>query len=220
MSKIKPRVIETDEGIQGEFTVTAYDKMQRQLRNKGWIGTKSIITSGINYGLVLEIGPGPGYLGLEWLKKTSNTSLKCVEISSDMIQIANRNALEYRLVDRIEYKQGRAEKIPFGESTFDAVFSNGSLHEWTDPIQVLSEIRRVLKTGARFLVSDLKRNMHPFMVWFLKINTQPKAMRSGLLSSINAAYTREEIIDIISKTQFTNTTVTENMMGIDIKGTK
>lgn len=220
MPKIRPRVIETDEGIQGEFTVAAYDKMQRQLRNRGWIGTKSIITSGINHGLVLEIGPGPGYLGLEWLKKTSNTSLKCVEISNDMIQVANRNAREYGLVDRVEYKQGNAENIPFGESVFDAVFSNASLHEWTEPIQVLSEIHRVLKTGGRFLISDLKRNMHPLMIWFIKINTQPKTLRPGLISSINAAYTREEIINIINRTQFTNTIVTENMIGIDIRSMK
>jgi len=29
MIKIKPRIIETDEGIQGDFNVTIYDKMQR-----------------------------------------------------------------------------------------------------------------------------------------------------------------------------------------------
>ncbi len=64
----RPRVTETDQGIQGEFTVTLYDQMQRRLRDKGWIETKDIIKSGITKGIALEIGPGPGYLGLEWLK--------------------------------------------------------------------------------------------------------------------------------------------------------
>jgi len=36
----RPRVIETDEGIQGEFDVEIYDKMQRRLRDKGWIETQ------------------------------------------------------------------------------------------------------------------------------------------------------------------------------------
>jgi len=30
----RPRVVETDQGIQGEFTVTMYDYMHRRLRGK------------------------------------------------------------------------------------------------------------------------------------------------------------------------------------------
>jgi ubiquinone/menaquinone biosynthesis C-methylase UbiE len=220
MLKTRPRVIETDEGIQGEFNVTTYDKMQRRLRDKGWIETKRIIASGINCGLALEIGPGPGYLGLEWLKKTTETNLKCVEISKDMIQIAYKNALEYNLTDRVEYVHGKVEEIPFGENMFDAVFSNGSLHEWPDPVQAFNEIHRVLKNEGRFFISDLKRNMHPLMIWFLKINTKPKEIRPGLLSSINAAYTRHEIIDITNDSPFKSKTIKENILGLEITGTK
>jgi hypothetical protein len=36
----KQRVTETDQGIQGEFTVEIYDQMQRRFRDKGWIETK------------------------------------------------------------------------------------------------------------------------------------------------------------------------------------
>jgi 16S rRNA A1518/A1519 N6-dimethyltransferase RsmA/KsgA/DIM1 with predicted DNA glycosylase/AP lyase activity len=32
--------------------------------------TNQIIKAGITHGLELEIGPGPGYIGLELLKKT------------------------------------------------------------------------------------------------------------------------------------------------------
>jgi hypothetical protein len=61
----KPRVPETDHGIQGEFNVTVYDQMQRGLRDKGWIETKELLRHGVTQGCALEIGPGPGYLGLE-----------------------------------------------------------------------------------------------------------------------------------------------------------
>lgn len=63
----RERIIETTEGIQDEFDVEMYDSMMRDLRDKGWIETKDIIKSGITSGHALEIGPGPGYLGLEWL---------------------------------------------------------------------------------------------------------------------------------------------------------
>jgi hypothetical protein len=65
----KSRVVETDHGIQGEFVVQDYDKMMRYLRDKGWMETDHIINWGLDHGLAMEVGPGPGYLGLEWLKK-------------------------------------------------------------------------------------------------------------------------------------------------------
>ena len=57
---MKPRRIETNQGIQGEFNVTIYDQMQLRLRDKGWIETPAILKKGITSGLALEIGPGPG----------------------------------------------------------------------------------------------------------------------------------------------------------------
>jgi methylase of polypeptide subunit release factors len=93
----KPRIVETNQGIQGEFNVTVYDQMMKRLRDKGWMETSQIIKSGIDKGLALEVGPGPGYLGLEWLKKTSNTQLMALDVSPDMIQLAEKNAQEYGL---------------------------------------------------------------------------------------------------------------------------
>ncbi len=46
----KPRIVETDSGIQGEYDVNLYDRMQRNLRDKGWIETNAIIKSGITAG--------------------------------------------------------------------------------------------------------------------------------------------------------------------------
>ena len=78
---VKPRIVETDQGIQGKFDVRIYDSMMRRMRDKGWIETSLILKVGIRHGLALEVGPGPGYLGLEWLKKTVGTNLRALEIS-------------------------------------------------------------------------------------------------------------------------------------------
>jgi len=61
---VKQRVIETGEGIQGEFDVEIYNRMMRRMRDKGWLETDLILKAGITQGLTLEVGPGPGYLGL------------------------------------------------------------------------------------------------------------------------------------------------------------
>jgi ubiquinone/menaquinone biosynthesis C-methylase UbiE len=216
----KVRTAETDQGIQGEFNVNAYDQMQRWLRDKGWIETQDIIKSGITQGLALELGPGPGYLGLEWLKNTESTKLKGLDISQDMIRVAERNAKDYGLCERVEYVHSSGASVPFDDETFDAVFTNGSLHEWSDPKSTFSEMWRILKRGGRLFVSDLRRDMFFLMKWFLWLNAKPKVMRQGLLSSIGAAYTPDELKKLITQTPFTNCEVTSNMIGVCVTGRK
>jgi ubiquinone/menaquinone biosynthesis C-methylase UbiE len=216
----KARIVETDSGIEGEFTVAIYDKMQRRLRDKGWIETNDIIQSGITGGLALEIGPGPGYLGLKWLKNTEGTRLKGLDISADMLAITERNAKEYGLRSRAEYVRSSGNKMPFDNNMFDAVFTNGSLHEWSNPKDTFNEIWRVLKKGGKIFISDLRRDMLFLLKWFLYIATKPKEIRPGLISSINAAYTPDELKDIVKDTKLVNCEVAGNLNGVTITGKK
>lgn len=213
---LKDRICETQCGIQGDINVHMYDKMQCRLKNKGWIDTDNIIKAGINKGIALEIGPGPGYLGLEWLKKTSNTRLKAIEISNDMIKIAEKNAKKYELSNRVSYIQGDSQSLPFEDHTFDAVFSNGSLHEWVNPDNIFNEIFRVLKKEGTLFISDLKRDLSFFARWFLHLAAKPKEMRPGLITSLNAAYTQKEVEMILKKTNFINFSVKSNPIGVSI----
>ena len=217
---VKPRIVETDEGIQDEFNVQTYNSMMRRLRDKGWMETDHIITSGITNGFALEIGPGPGYLGLEWLKKTESTVLMAVEISPEMTKIAERNAREYGLEGRVKYVKGDAHQIPFDDNTFDGVFTNGSLHEWSQPIRVFDEVYRVLKPGAKYFISDMRRDMNPFVRWFMILMAKPKKIRSGLVSSINASYTNDEIRSILDQSKLKESAVAKTFMGFEITGVK
>jgi ubiquinone/menaquinone biosynthesis C-methylase UbiE len=217
---VKPRVQETGEGIQDEFTVEIYDQLQRRLRDKGWMDTDSILKAGVDTGHALEVGPGPGYLGLEWLKKTKGTTLKGLEISRNMITLATKNAEDYGLQERISFTLGDAQDMPFEDATFDAVFSNGSLHEWSQPMRIFNEMYRVLKPGGRYFVSDLRRDINPFIKWLMKAVTKPKEIRPGLISSINAAYTKDEIKKLLADTDVEGYRVENMVAGLIISGRK
>ncbi|MCI0474905.1 MAG: class I SAM-dependent methyltransferase [Anaerolineales bacterium] len=216
----RPRISETDHGIQGEFDVAVYDRFLRGMRNKGWMETDLIVKFGIQHGLALEVGPGPGYLGLEWLKKTTGTQLKGLEISPAMIQIAERNAKEYGFADRVQYVKGDAQAMPFDNDFFDGVFTNGSLHEWSQPRKILNEIYRVLKPGGKYFISDLRRDMNPLVEWLMKLVTQPKEIKPGLITSINAAYTPEEITALLREMALKEAVVASSPMGLVITGEK
>jgi len=78
----------------------------------------------------------------------------------------------------------------------------------------------VLKPGGRYVISDLRRDMNPLMKWFLWLNTQPKVMRSGLISSINASYVLPEAKDLLAKTSLPGWQASQNLLGIVISGQK
>ena len=215
---LKTRVIETNEGIQDEITVETYDLFARSIRDKGWNGVGGMIASGISGGDILDIGPGPGYVGLELAKKLNQTSLTGCEISPAMIRIAEKNAAEYGIPAR--YVQGNCMKMPFADESFDTVISNGSLHEWEDPIRAFNEIYRVLRTGGQYCITDLRRDVHLLKKVMVYLSTQPKEMRPGLVTSLNAAYTASEITELLRESDLHAASVTSDFFGLCIAGKK
>jgi ubiquinone/menaquinone biosynthesis C-methylase UbiE len=217
----KSREIETNNGLQGELIVKNYDDIMKESRDKGHLYTDEIIKFRITNGKALEIGPGPGYLGLEWLNKTNGTTLIGLDISSDMIRIAEKNAADYGFSnDRVRYSVNDAKKLPFDDNTFDAVFTNASLHEWEEVVTSLNEIHRVLKPDGRYFISDLRRDMNFLVKFLMKMQTKKQEMRLGLIASINASYTEEEIKNILQKTKLTEFEITKNPFSLFIKGIK
>jgi ubiquinone/menaquinone biosynthesis C-methylase UbiE len=215
----KPRIIETESGIQGSH-VEIFDRMARRMKDKGWIETDAIVKAGIDHGLALEVGPGPGYVGLEWLKRTDGTSLKGLDISADMVEIAKRNTKEYGFENRVEYVISGADTMPFDDNTFDGVFSTGSLHEWSEPKKIFNEIYRVLKPSGKFFVGDLRRDMNPVIKFLMRLFTKPKEIKPGLESSINASYTVTELGKTIENTSITSFNIKKDFIGLSVTGQK
>ncbi len=218
---VKPRIVETSSGIQDELIAGEYDKMMRIDREKGILYTNDIIKYGINEGHALEIGQGPGYLGLEWLAKTQDTNLTGIDISEHMVKIAVKNAVEYGFSDqRVKYIHGDAHELPFDNENYDNVFSNATLHELADPVKALNEVYRVLKPGGKYYISDLRRDMNPVIKYFMKKSTKSGELVKGLISSINASYTRREAKDLFVNTDLKVFKITTNPFSIFVKGVK
>lgn len=218
--RLQPRKIETNSGIQGELTVELFDRFAKRMRDKGWNGVESFFNVGIKGGSVLEVGPGPGYVGLEWLRKSKCGTLTGLEISPAMMRIAEKNAKEYMLSHQVNYIEGNCMSMPFADHSFDAVFSNGSLHEWEDPALAFQEIHRVLKPSGIFCISDLRRDVSLLTRSFLYYSVQPKEIRPGMLTSLAAAYTVKELEQLMAHTAFQEIKIHRDFCGLTVSGKK
>jgi ubiquinone/menaquinone biosynthesis C-methylase UbiE len=52
----------------------------------------------------------------------------------------------------VRFYRGDAERLPFRDDAFDALWSSGSIEYWPNPVAALREFRRVTKPGGTVLV--------------------------------------------------------------------
>jgi ubiquinone/menaquinone biosynthesis C-methylase UbiE len=93
---------------------------------------------GLKLARILDIGTGTGIFAEAFLAK----GLEVVGIDANGVMLDAARCL----VPKAEFKQARAEAIPYGSGEFDLSFLGFLLHETKDPVQVLMEARRVSKS--------------------------------------------------------------------------
>lgn len=214
----KSRISEGAAGIQDPAAARQYDRVARQLRDLGWHGINEMLAAGLGGGALLELGPGPGYLGLELARRLGSRSLTGCEASPLMIQIARKNAAEYGM--DADYVLGSAMDLPFPDGSFDCVVSSGCLHEWETPRRVFDEIWRVLRPGGRFCITDLRRDTALWKQWLMCALVRSRPLRAGLQSSLAAAYTVPELTSILHQTHLAGAQVRRTFLGLCACGEK
>jgi ubiquinone/menaquinone biosynthesis C-methylase UbiE len=152
----------------------------------------------IQAGRVLEIGPGPGFIAIEIAKLLPGVQIVGLDLSETMINIATGNAREHGVLGRVEFREGDASKMPFGDASFDFIISSGSLHHWQEPSRIFREVHRVLNPGCRALISDLRSDAPEDEVQKLAAQIDSWFMRWGLRHSFRQGYTvqgAERLVD-------------------------
>ena len=94
---------------------------------------------------VLDVCTGPGILAAAILAQ--GAAPVGLDFSSEALEIARRG------VPEAEFHQGDAQELPFADETFDAAVCGYGLLHVPEPEKALSEMRRVLRPGARMAVS-------------------------------------------------------------------
>lgn len=112
-------------------------------------------------GAVLDIGCHGGTFTQKLLTKLQTKSIYGIDVSSSAIALAKKRLPfgHFQIAD--------ATKLPFANNFFDAAFCLEVLEHIDNPIAVLKEVKRVLKTGGNFYILVPSDNKLFKVVWML-----------------------------------------------------
>ncbi|HWR01443.1 MAG TPA: methyltransferase domain-containing protein [Chlorobaculum sp.] len=77
-----------------------------------------------------------------------------VDISEEMVKTAASNARKAGLDNRVQFRIGDSQSLPFGDNMFDVVINECAVGIPDDSRKVLNEMVRVAKPGGRILIHE------------------------------------------------------------------
>jgi ubiquinone/menaquinone biosynthesis C-methylase UbiE len=97
---------------------------------------------------VLDVACGTGILGREAAGLVGTEgSVVGLDVNAGMLAVARQQA------PHITWETGPAESMPFADNSFDRVVSQFGLMFFTDPVQAIREMKRVLRPGGTLAVA-------------------------------------------------------------------
>jgi ubiquinone/menaquinone biosynthesis C-methylase UbiE len=181
------------------------------------------IVSTFKEGLILDLGTGPGYLPIEIIKQSADIKIVGIDLSRKLIQMAQQNAQNAGVANRIDFQTGDSGRLRFDDASFDMAISTGMLHSLKDPIKVLKEIYRLLKNGGEAWIYDPAKvasyidrkkwkasltHRERFFMWTFTV--------LKLLRPIKT-YNREQVGEMIRATEFKIISIEEEKDEIKVK---
>jgi ubiquinone/menaquinone biosynthesis C-methylase UbiE len=172
---------------------------------------------------VLEVAPGPGYLAIE-LARLGNYRVVGLDISRSFVELGRRNAHDAGVA--VTFEQGNASSMPFGPDSFDFIVCRAAFKNFSESIQALNEMHRVLKPGDKALIFDLRPDASPEA-----INAEVQSMGLGWFNSLltkltfkymllKTACSREQFRQMASQTPFKSCEISEDGIGLAVTLTK
>ena len=102
---------------------------------------------------VLELGYGHGRTLEAIASLTSSGAIAGLDHSEQMRDLATARCERSLGPGRVELRVGDTRRLPYADRSFSCVLAVHVLYFWTDPIEHLREVRRVLRDGGRFVLA-------------------------------------------------------------------
>jgi len=221
-----PRRVSPQEGIEDAEAVQAYDKISRwpQFKLLRMMIVGELKKHNPN-GVLADVGCGPGYLVVDIAKSFVRLTIIGVDISEEMVQKAIDTVSGLGLGEKVSFRCGDIQELPFEDKSMDFVVSTLSLHHWSEPKRAIEEVNRVLKPRGQFLIFDVRRDSRRLFYWLIQFAQTfilPDTMKriNEPTSSFLAGYTPTELDALMSRSSFDRWQVKPGIFWTFIWGSK
>jgi ubiquinone/menaquinone biosynthesis C-methylase UbiE len=154
---------------------------------------------------VLEIAPGPGYFCIE-LARLGHYQITGLDISKSFVEIASRNAAQTGV--QVDFRLGNASAMPFEDGSFDLTFCQAAFKNFSEPVNAIREMYRVLRPGGKAIIVDMRRDTTPdeihHEIEHMGLGTVDKLMTTWTFRQmlVKSAYSVSEMESMIARTPF------------------
>jgi ubiquinone/menaquinone biosynthesis C-methylase UbiE len=190
-----------DESLTEYFSLMAKKYMRFPIKRV----LSRIKAMGIESGLALDVGTGPGIFPLGIARSLPALEFVGIDLSPAMIQTARANARESRLEDRVHFQIGSAYALPLKDKSVDVLLCVHTMHHLEDPLAFFNEAARVLKKGGKYIIVDLRRDApKPLAIFFnllWRLLMREERARDGLWNSLKAALTVKECEGLLKRSK-------------------
>ena len=144
--------------------------------------------------IIVDIGVGTGIFSEHFLEKLPKAKGFGFDISKEMIKWIKENR-EVAVNGRLNVSVMNESDIPLEEKVADLVFMITVHHELEHPVELLKDIRRVLKDSGKLLICDWKEGVNKHFVTKESIINDLKEARFNNIKELNNS---EKLVCIIA----------------------
>ena len=162
---------------------------------------------------LIDVASGTGDIAKLFSLRNKNLStVTCVEPNDEMFKKGKNNLLNFK---NIKWIKSRAETLPVEDNMYDFYSISYGIRNVSDINKTLKEAFRVLKPGGRFMCLEFSK-INNELLYFLYKNYSKAIPVLGkyiagssepyeyLINSIDAFYSQEQLLELITKNGFTN----------------
>jgi len=231
--EIKPYDAKTDKGEQVEqmfdHIAPTYDRLNRRL---SWridtLWRKKVIRQlqVTQPKMILDVATGTGDIAIQCAKALPDAQIIGIDLSDQMLQIAEQKTAAKGLSDRIRYQKDDCMNLSFADETFDAVTAAFGIRNFEDLDGGLKEMCRVLKKGGVLSIAELTEPVsfpmkqlfhcysHTILPFYGKLISRDNIAYSYLTATIEAFPQGERMVEILKDAGFAQTSFKRLTCGI------